>query len=111
MIDNPVHTVVAAATDCPASVRGGAAIAHPENQIDDETFEEGGRCRANSIEQILPELYLDLLVSCPHDFVGRLRAAYERRLNQLNARCGVICRLLFELPELGELIEKFIVDA
>jgi hypothetical protein len=47
----------------------------------------------------------------PHDFVRCLRAAHEGWFNQLRILFGVPCGFPFELPELGKLIEKIVIDA
>src|SRR6185437_12519155 len=85
LIDYAANAIVAAAPERATCIRRGAAVSHAEEEGDHQTLEEGGRCRANPIKQILPERCLDLRVCRTHDFVRCLRAAHESRWPRLSA--------------------------
>jgi hypothetical protein len=52
------YAIVAGATKRSAYIGGRSTINHFEKQVDDQSFEENGWCRENSLGQILRQCYV-----------------------------------------------------
>src|SRR5438105_3092101 len=67
LINDAINAVIAATAKCAASLGGGAAKPHAQNQIDDKALKKIGRGDADSIKQILRKGRLDLPVCREHN--------------------------------------------
>ena len=106
LIYHAVHSAIAAATDRSAGIRLGPTEAHAEKQLHNQALEKIRRRCANAVEQVLRQRFLDLPMRHPHNLIRSLGLADQHWLD----RVFIQRRLIFGLPELRVLAQKFQID-